>query len=362
MKPITNHQSPNLVLRFCKLLLVLIFSVILFSCKKETTFENEQNQNEVNILNASESECATENELQYSFYGIPIAYEIDNNILRFSNWEDYDNAVKQLDKVYDHHHDERDAQFPIGTTEEEMDTMDDESGFDPFYTYKQLEQQFSGFTSKRSIIEETENSWLSNGMTGLDPDDIDFTFDDSENTLFNQNYEVKIGCSTYRMTENGLVDLANYEEGSDMETNNLNTYTTDDQNKCITNTRNKEMEFTNSAQTTRVKNKVAIYSFFVRSSAKAKAIHYRKKNNGSWRRTRTNMSVSIFGQIYNKQCNSSENIGLRNPLTGFKKRGEIRELYRWYEPLSGGKKTKKDRLASMFELSDGVTNHIVFIK
>ncbi len=241
-----------------------------------------------------------------------------------------------------------------------MDRMDDESGFDPFYTYKQLEHQFSGFTSKRSIIEETENSWLYNGMTGLDPDDIDFTFDDSENTLFNQNYEVKIGCNTYRMTENGLVDLANYEEGSDMETNNSNTYTTDDQNKCIANKRKKE-EFV-YASGRMIKNKVAIRSFFVRSSAKAKVVNYRLKSNGRWRRSRTDMAVSVFGEIYNKQCGEKENVGRRNPETGFKKRGEIRELIRWWEPLSGGKKTKKDRLASMFELSDGVTNHIVFIK
>lgn len=357
-------KSSNQSKFYLNLLLVFIVTIAVISCKKVTHPSKDVLQNDYVAENSVQNACSTENEVHYNLQGVDIAYEIDNEILRFANWEDYDNSVKFLDKLYEDYNEARDAQFANGLTEEEMDDLDDADGFDPFYTYKQLENRFHGFTSKRQIIERTEITWLNNDMTGIDPDSIDYTFDDSENTFFNENYEVKIGCIIYRMTEEGLVDLSNYEGLANNQSNsneeNQNSYSTESDDKCITNTRESDRYYYGANRMT--KNKVAINTFFVRSSAKAKAVNYRQKNNGRWRRSRNDVAVAILGEVYDKQCNQKENIGLRNPLTGFKKRGEIRELYRWYEPLSGGKKTKKFRLASSWELSDRITNFIVFIK
>lgn len=57
---------------------------------------------------------------------------------------------------------------------------------------------------KRAELESIENTWLSNNFNGTDPDDVDLTFDDAENTIFNSSYSFKIGTDVYQLTSTGM--------------------------------------------------------------------------------------------------------------------------------------------------------------
>lgn len=265
-------------------------------------------------------------------------------MLRFQNWEEFHKTVERLDKDYDEHNDFRDLQLPLGLTNEQLDDLDESEGFESSLMYKLLENQFAGYISKRKVIENIEKAWLDNDMNGLDPDDIDLTFDDAENTLFNENYEVKIGCNVYKFTNDGLVNLTNPEETINTESN-TNTNQTEAED-CFTNARKRD-ERIYSHLNQKIRIKVAMNTFILRSSAKAKVVNFRLNGNGKWRRSRTQIAVHIGGVIFDKKCFGNLLIGLRNPTSGFKKRGEIRELYRWYDT---NRKTKKHLLAASGEL------------
>jgi hypothetical protein len=112
----SNNQSKF----YFNLLLVFVVTIAVISCKKVTYPSNDVLQNDYVTENSGQNACVTENEVHYNLQGVDIAYEIDNEILRFTNWEDYDHAVKILDRLYDDHNEAREAKFANGLTEEEM--------------------------------------------------------------------------------------------------------------------------------------------------------------------------------------------------------------------------------------------------
>ena len=72
--------------------------------------------------------------------------------------------------------------------------------------------------------------------------------------------------------------------------------------------------------------KVAIHSIGVSSSIKSKVVHFKQKNNGSWKRARAKLAVSISGPIYSTVCNYIDTRSKTDPFTGgtYKKRNELR--------------------------------------
>ena len=72
------------------------------------------------------------------------------------------------------------------------------------------------------------------------------------------------------------------------------------------------------------KLKVAINSWYIRTGAKGKVVHYKAKN-GSWKRSRDEMAVFCGGTIYNNQCSQSFQFSDRKPSpNGWKKRKELK--------------------------------------
>jgi hypothetical protein len=202
----------------------LLFVFFAASCKRESRLP-EKNNSKV-TTERTVSNCAQENDVYYELGNINIAYEPESKMLRFGNWEDFHNAVEILDQQYEEHNEAREQQIPNGLTHEQMDDLDELVNFDEFYPLRTFESQFRYFKSKREQLEKLELTWLDNNMTGLDPDDIDFTFDNAENTLFNENYQVKIGCEVYKVENNKL----------DTSENNIVT----ESNNCINGSKSKK--------------------------------------------------------------------------------------------------------------------------
>jgi hypothetical protein len=330
-----------------------------------------------------------------SYAGVTITYEVGNHILRFNSADDVITVLDQLDADYETYNTNYINQYP-NLTNDQLDDMDDQNAFDEFASFKNFEGLFSGFVSKRSQIETIENTWLSNDFSGTDPDDVDFTFDDAENTIFNDSYQFKISDDTYEMRTDGLYNLSNgaltifrqysnslmtylpkyaipgtglfptaylSPDGSDYSTNSAVDVTLMDEilnddnfditnDICVTNVRHKgTYPYGNDR---RFELKVAVHHFLVRSSAKGKVVSFKKKS-GHWKRRRSTMAVGLVGNIYitteTVPCNALMVLNRRNPSSGYNDRKK--SLKTVQHGAGPAYKTKTNELYAFFELPDG---------
>lgn len=285
--------------------------------------------------------------LLISYAGVVIAYEINGCILKFNSLSDLQAVLNQLDADNDAYNDDFDNQYGH-LSEEELDEMDEQNEFDEFKTYKDFEALFGGFCSKRAEIESVENTWLANNFTGTNPDDIDLTFDEAENTIFNNNYSYKIGNDVYQLTNEGLYKNGVLQDNggssgilfnkTDFLFASLSGYAGNrlagplvpgyeffpiNWTICKSN-KSKRSAPIEVSSTRRFIQKVAINATGVRTSIKGKIVHYKKKN-GNWKRKKAEMAVGVSGPVYNLSCASLGSKSSTNPNgAGYKKRKSLK--------------------------------------
>lgn len=286
------------------------------------------------------------------YAGVTITYEADGCILKFNSLADADAVLNQLEADDDNYNDDYDSQYP-NATEDELDDLDEQNNFDNMKVYRDFEALFGGFCSKRSELEEIENTWLSNNFNGTDPDDIDLTFDDAENTIFNSSYSFKIGTDVYQLTSTGMykngvlqdeggsslnhkpnnfIELPKYGilsgplsspnyDGSFANLPTANALTYNFFTVCKSNKKDKIFqEYDNGNK--RVKATVSITSTVIRNGVHGKIKNFKSKN-GNWKRSRAQLAVYCFGTYYTNLCADSHQFTDRKPLSGTKKRVKI---------------------------------------
>lgn len=287
-----------------------------------------------------------------TYAGVNITYEATNGILKFNSMSDVNTVIDQLDADYESYNTNYENQYPT-LTEDQLDCVDQLNNFDEFRKFKDFENLFSGYTSKRSQIEATEITWLLNNFSGTDPDILDYTIADEENTVFNSNYQLKIGTTTYEMRSDGLYDISGGGQSMAVPMSTL-----DD---CFTNRHKKTFIPHATNPDRKFKLKVAIHYFLIRSAAKGKVVSFKKNNNNNWKRSRSNMAVSCTGNVYDNTCTLEfPGISIRNPSpSGFKKRRQLKVVYRFWDTTK--KQTKSGELGAGFSLSDNITGGVVVI-
>ena len=247
-----------------------------------------------------------------SYAGVKITYYSNTQLLSFNNPSDVNTVLNQLDADYENYNTAYENQYP-NYTSDQLDSLDSVNNFDQLKTYRDFEAKFLGFTSERSTIENLETNWLNNDRTGIDPDSVDLAIDNSENAICNSNYELMISGNTYQWTTNGLV-LAG---GLIMSPASGTT--------CFTNRKRWSAPLDIGNRSFRIK--AAIHYCLIRSSVKAKVKSY-KLSHGKWKRARYDLSVGVWGNVYASDCNTMVNINLINPSSGYKKRRELKVIYR----------------------------------
>jgi hypothetical protein len=326
---------------------------------------------------ASISFCPA-NEIYANYAGVSIVYEVDNNILRFSTAADLNTVINQLDEDYENYNTEYENQFDPNLSEEELDEIDEQQNFDEFHTFRVFENLFPGFTTKRRELEVMEEAWLNTNFESGDPDDHDLTMDDAENAVFSNNYAVKVSSDVYELTNDGLYINGqlqasvngNYNNGimavTTLENNPLDVsgvlgysevnnsgpsvgsddyFSWNPQNLgggCKSNKKDKDFHVHGD---TRFKIKVALNSTWIRSSAKGKVVHFKKKNNG-WKRKRAKMAVHVGGTVYNNECSDSRTFSYRDPTSGLKKRKQLKVKY-WQPGIIW--RTEPEKLGASYE-------------
>jgi hypothetical protein len=285
------------------------------------------------------------------YAGVTITYEADGCILKFNSMADVNTVINQLNADYDSYNNDYDSQYP-NLTDEELDDMDEQNGFDEFQTFKNFEALFGGFCSKRAEIESVENTWLANNFSGLDPDEIDQTFDDAENTVFNNNYSFKIGGDIYQLTGSGVYIngvyqgdggnsfISNKDNDIMIASNSLIKWSANSGpmvnneydpkrvflSNCKTNKKGISPLLTLSGTNRKVRLKVAIHSIGIMHSIKGKVVHFKLKN-GENKRARARMAVRVDGIIRDVVCSLIDPAVERNDPTTvgeYKKRKQLR--------------------------------------
>jgi hypothetical protein len=285
-----------------------------------------------------------------TYAGAAVVFDMQTNMLKFNSTADVSAVLNQLDIDYETYNDNYENQYP-NLTADQLDALDQQNGFDQFKPYKDFENLFSGFYSKRAEVENIENAWVSNNFTGADPDDTDLTFDDALNTIFNGTNSFKIGNSVYQLTATGMyIDgVLNEDVGTialkayDLKFNplfdsdysffspavlrggpsfDLTNYSFFAPANCKSNKKNDTIA-TFDNDTKRAKYKVSITSVAFRSGVGGKVVYHKKNSNGNWKNARTDMAVTCGGTVYNGNCETSFQFSDRKPISGFKKRNRI---------------------------------------
>lgn len=299
-----------------------------------------------------------------NYAGVTITYEINGCILKFNSYADVLAVINQLNADDDAYNNGYDSQYS-NLTEEELDEMDEQNGFDELQKFKDFENLFGGFCSKRAEIEAIENAWLTNNFTGTDPDDIDLTFDEAMNTIFNSNYSFKIGADTYQKTSSGfykngvlldgsgggsrilnkkiniifassnnafsqVLNSGSLKSGSYLELSDKMFMNSSLENKilptpCKSNKSSRESAIFDN-NTRKIFSKIVINSLWFVSNVRCVAKSY-KKVNGNWKKKRTKLAVGSGGTIYEGDCNGSFQYNARKPYTGFDKRKRLSVPY-----------------------------------
>lgn len=302
----------------------------------------------------------------YTYAGVVITYEAANNILKFGSITSVYTVLDQLEADYETYNDNYESQHS-SLTEEELDSMDVLTSFDEFKPLRDFETLFTGYMSKRADIETIETAWLNSEFETADPDDTDLTFDDFENTIFNNDYSFKVGNVLYQLTSTGMyvggvqvaqkgidiydasnisvIEMYAYDRQNmtkqsgpniffkdwmnSYQSNKSGLYDMDMFTECKSNKRKKAEPLYYANGTKRMDLKVAIHSIWVRNSVKAKAVHFKHKSGGGWKRSRIKMTVGCSGKVYNGSCGLIDgDITKWKPTSGLKNRKQLKVAVR----------------------------------
>ena len=155
-----------------------------------------------------------------NYGGVSVTYEKTSGMIKFNSVSDANTVINKLlldDSLWNTANDTQYGNYTV----DQLDSIDLAINFDEFKKFRDFENLFAGFVSKRKSLETLENTWLSNSFSGTDPDNLDFTFEDAENTVFNNQNKFKIGSNIYELKVDGLYinGLFQGDGGSQIVTN-----------------------------------------------------------------------------------------------------------------------------------------------
>lgn len=270
----------------------LFAAVLLTSCEKETLAGNE----------AIDVQEAPIKKVVFNLPSDGRNPESSTTMLQFATFDDFINTYQQLENALEAHQD------PFYTQHEHLDdeafeAMEVQVGFNdyqPLIDFK-LQQDFTNsmfdvIQAQMQVWKQSETSTPEN-----DPESL-IDLDEIEQVLFNANGEVMIGGKIYSFNkpdydyeiideyENSLVKINSGEDVS----NDPNIVLTNkhDHRTCYSSRSIQDYKFFDN-NNRRVQRRVVILSYNSGKTTRTstKIISYKKRSNGSWKRSRSYISV-----------------------------------------------------------------------
>jgi len=253
-----------------------------------------------------------------TYAGVTVKYELSSGMLKFNSVSDLNTVLNQLEVDNEAYNANYLSQYPNYTVDQ-LDSADSVNNFDEFKKLRDFESLFLGYNSKRKMLETTENAWLNNNFAGTDPDDLDLTFDDEENTICNVDNKFKVGTDTYEIKAEGLYinGILMGGEVSRVAARHPGCHG------------GKDTADYYPVYYRKYRLKVAVHSIWFRSSAKSKAVSF-KQSGSKWKRSRSEMYVAVRGFVYDGQCSSSTGFNEAKPAAAnsYEKRKSLKVVYR----------------------------------
>ena len=265
---------------------------------------------------------------EVEIYGEPEPYlppiGVENGRFVFSSASDLQQAVEYLEYKYEQHSKAFVSQYP-GKTDEELDAIEDSTGFNDNQPYIDFENAY-GMYSLRARVAYEEQQWLANTSADEnapypDPDDSYYGFEE-ERALLNYYGEVKIGSyinvfnadgSYYEYYDGGgctncEVAVRKLKSGDPLPTGVklMNAAIISGPGNCERYIRTDGRE-TNGSWRMKWKIKAHDGPFGNCGSLKAVTKSY-KKRLGRWSMKGARISAYAWGQVWDGSCASSSNI------------------------------------------------------
>ena len=227
-------------------------------------------------------------------------FTTSGTMLSFPTFQDYEDTIEMLEVQLEAHQEAFYSQYE-SLTDDEVDDMEDSTGFNPQQPLIDFENQYSFSNSLRVKYNELEEIWLNNEE--LDPNtdpDNDILFDEVEQVLWNEHQEVMIEGkvfafeklqATYEITGDFETSLTKINNGEDVS-NDPNIITTERSQGSCTTWKSRSDFIDNYANRRKIKRILSIRSvpWFTKTQAKNKSY---KKRGGRWKNRATHIGVSF---------------------------------------------------------------------
>ncbi len=240
-------------------------------------------------LPESESESITQNNSSNEEYcNLYDGLTLDGDMLSFTSNDHVLEVLECLQYYYDQHLDEFEDLYG-DLTDEEMEIIEEEIGFDDYLPLREFENTM-GLSSLRNKIEEEEEIWLDDEELDetTDPDNH-IVVDEVTRTIFNETGQLLVAGEL--VDANELLNL-NDDGHTDSRSNN-----------CKTN--KSKHHYTNYTTNRLMKEVVSIISYPWATYIKAKTKSYKKKNK-RWKKYRRKLKAQAYGKVWNIDCSNSD--------------------------------------------------------
>ena len=199
--------------------LSLSLSLSLVSCEDEITNDT---------ITAKSGEGGGDMECELEPHGLyfdnGVSPSTGNNMMHFPSWDSFEYTIGHLDNLVELHEDS----FVIPNdllSEDALNDLEESSGFEedqPLIDY----ENSHNFFSLRAFARIKEDNWLDNsdqsGWTWDDDPDNDWLIHGTEQTVYNQYYEVMICSFIFKYMEGGVIVIDSQNQDASSILNSAN--------------------------------------------------------------------------------------------------------------------------------------------
>lgn len=241
------------------LFFLLLAACLLFSCAKE----------DVSSVDKDVSISTKNSEFPASAADVTL----ENGMLVFQDYAHLETVVEGLYAELEQHEDDFNEQYGH-LTFEEMDNIEEETGWDVDQPLIDFENNLD-FKSRRAMIREMEEAWLAQSDIDVDfannPNNLDFHSPEMRAVL-NKKGEVKVGDEVWDAIPKG-----GGGEGCWLARNEFDSD-----------------EYRNETRRWEIKTEADSWPHLVKLHCRT--CNFKKRSNGSWRKSRTNMTAQVNGR------------------------------------------------------------------